>query len=80
MKAWFIFNVNGERVGVWTNSSEDGEKLLRTVYGNESAIDFIDLDWFGDVRYRKLDVGMSSVDMMIASGTIGYLLRPFRSL
>ena len=80
MKTWFIFRVNGENVGVYTNSAENGMKIIRSEYGEDVVAEFIDIDWFNNIEFRRLRRGMSSVDCMIASGMIGTFSKAFRTL
>ena len=80
MKTWFIFNVGGENIGVFTNSAKNGEKIIRSEYGDDIQVEFVDIDWFCDLKFTKLRRGMSPVDCMISSGMIGTFSKAVRSL
>lgn len=67
MKCWFVFKVNGERVAVWTNSDADGIEKLKKVYGEDASVEFIGWGPFEEYD-KRLTIGMSAVDTMIASG------------
>ncbi len=78
MKNWFIYDVDGKRVGVFVNSADKGYQLLIAEYGDEAWIDFVDIDWFSKGGYEKLHLGMSATDLVISTGIINKLANLLR--
>lgn len=75
MKSWFVYLINGEKIGTWANNTEEAERNLRKEYGN------VPMEFVG-INYGKLGVqpekvihrGMSAVDTMIATGMMNMLV------
>ena len=75
MKSWFVYLINGKKIGTWANNTEEAEKNLRKEYGD------VPMEFVG-INYRKLGTqpekviyrGMSAVDMMIATGMMNILI------
>ena len=73
MKTWFIYLVNGKKVAVWVNNSDEGYKRIKKKYG-DIPIQFLGMKLFDDDTGADeyLSTGMTSVDFMIASGILDY--------
>ena len=75
MKTWFVYLINGKKVGTWANNNAEAERNLRKEFGN------IPMEYVG-MNYGKLGTsvdeviytGMSTVDLMIASGIMNGLV------
>lgn len=55
MKSWFVYLINGKKIGTWANNTDEAKRNLRAEYG-DVPMEFVGI--------------MSSVDMMIATGTM----------
>lgn len=69
MKSWFVYLINGKKIGTWANNTEEAERNLREEYG-DVPMEFIGIN-NGKIGAQPEMVtyrGMSAVDMMIASG------------
>lgn len=67
MKTWFIYLINGKRIGTWANNTEKAKENLIKIYGN------VEMKYIGNTCYNpkeKIDKfthkGMSAVDIMMA--------------
>ena len=71
MKAWFVYLINGKRIAIWANNSEEAEKKLSAEYGNVD-MKYLGIDYGCNGCTVKADGyctrGMSLCDRMIASG------------
>lgn len=75
MKTWFVYLINGKKVGTWANNNAEAERNLRKEFGN------IPMEYVG-MNYGKLGTsvdeviytGMSTVDLMIATGIMNALV------
>ena len=75
MKTWFVYLINGKRVGTWENNIKKAEENLVKEYGN------VEMEYVGNVCYDpkiKIDkvtnIGMNTVDKMITYGLVGSLV------
>lgn len=34
MKSWFVYLINGKKIGTWANNNEEAEKNLRKEFGD----------------------------------------------
>lgn len=68
MKSWFVYLIEGRKIGVWANNTEEAEEKLVAEYGNAS-IEFVGINYgcIGAQPEELIYRGMSSVDMIIAS-------------
>lgn len=75
MKAWFVYLVNGEKVAVWVNNDKEGYDRIAQKYG-DVPVKFLGMHLFdSDTEADEyLSTGMTSVDFMIASGFLDYLV------
>lgn len=75
MKSWFVYLINGKKIGTWANNTEEAERNLRAEYG-DVPMEFVGINsgklgaQFDKVIYR----GMSAVDMMLATGMVNVLV------
>lgn len=73
MKGWFVFLIDGARIGFWANSSEEAEQKLKETYGDASA-EYLGIYVHGSkssIEPSKYDhSGMSLCDHMISSGAL----------
>ena len=72
MKGWFIFCVNGEKIGTWANGPEEAKKNLRHFFG-DVPMEYLGIQWSENLGPKADDYiydGMSTTDMMIASGCL----------
>lgn len=67
MKTWFVYIVDGKKIGTWANNNKEAERNLHAKYGN------IPMKYVGnvchDIKLEPDDIittGMSAVDTMIA--------------
>lgn len=75
MRSWFVYLINGIKIGTWANNNKEAEKNLREKYGDVS-MEFVGIS-FNDIGIKPDKVihnGMSPTDMMIASGTLNMLV------
>ena len=75
MKSWFVYIINGKKIGTWANNTEEAEKNLREEYGDVS-MEFIGINYddLGAQPEKVIYRGMSAVDMMIATGMMNILI------
>lgn len=69
MKTWFVFLINGEKIGVWANNDNEARQKMIKHYG-DIPMEFIGID-MPLLRVKSDHViydGMSAVDIMIATG------------
>ena len=72
MKIWFVFLINGEKVGTWANNTDEAVKNLIAEYGNV-PMKYIGIYWgnkLGAEPDRVTRKGMSALDVAIASGLL----------
>lgn len=69
MKTWFVYLINGKKIGTWANNSEEAERNLIAEFG-DVPMEFLgmDMDGFGVEPDEVIHEGMSAVDTMIAFG------------
>lgn len=73
MKTWFIYLVNGKKIAVWVNNSDEGYKRIKKKYG-DIPMNFMGMKLFNDDEVDEyLTNGMNGVDFMIASGLLDSL-------
>ena len=76
MKTWFVYLINGKKIGTWANNNVQAEENLRRDFGN------VPMKFLGISYGRKLGIqpeeitysGMSSVDVVIATGMLDFLV------
>ncbi len=75
MKSWFVYLINGKKIGTWANNTEEARKNLIAEYG-DVPMEFIGINYddLGAQPEKVIYRGMSSVDMMIATGTLNTLI------
>ena len=75
MKSWFVYLVNGEKIGTWANNAEEAERNLREEFG-DVPMEFIGINYgkLGAQPEKVTHRGMSPVDMMIATGMMNTLI------
>lgn len=75
MKSWFVYLINGKKIGTWANNTEEAEKNLREKYGNV-PMEFVGINYgkLGEQPEEVIHRGMSTVDMMIATGMMNMLI------
>ena len=69
MKTWFVYLINGKKIGTWANNTDEAKRNLRKKYG-DVEMKFIGINC-GDVGVQPEEIihtGMSPVDTMIAFG------------
>ena len=69
MKAWFVYIIDGKKIGTWANNNEEAEQNLRKKYGD------ISMQYVGNTCHNIdlqpddiIYTGMSTTDKMIAFG------------
>ena len=75
MKSWFVYLINGKKIGTWANNTEEAEQNLQEEYG-DVPMEFVGIN-YGDLGAQPEKVihrGMSPVDMMIATGMMNMLI------
>lgn len=80
MKTWFVYLINGKKVGTWANNNAEAERNLRKEFGN-IPMEYVGMDYgeFGTSADEVICTGMSLVDVMIATGTMNALVGLRRS-
>lgn len=75
MKSWFVYLINGNKIGTWANNNEEAERNLRKEYG-DVPMKFIGINCgkLGVQPEKVIHRGMSAVDTMIATGMINALV------
>ncbi len=75
MKSWFVYLINGKKIGTWANNTEEAENNLRKEFGDVS-MEFIGINnrRLGAQPEKVIYRGMSAVDMMIATGMMNVLI------
>lgn len=75
MKSWFVYLINGTKIGTWANNEEEAERNLWEEFGDVS-MEFIGINYddLGAQPEKVIYRGMSSVDMMIATGMMNILI------
>lgn len=75
MKSWFVYLINGKKIGTWANNTEEAERNLRKEFG-DVPMEFIGINYddIGAQPEKVIYRGMSSVDMMIATGMMNMLV------
>lgn len=75
MKSWFVYLINGNKIGTWANNTEEAEKNLREEYG-DIPMEFIGINYgkLGAQPEKVIHRGMSAVDTMIATGMMNMLV------
>ena len=74
MKSWFVFEVNGEKIGVWANNLTDAEVIVSRRY---PVAKFLGIDYgskFGVKADRCLYDGVVPIEMLIMSGVMDCVL------
>ena len=69
MKSWFVFSVNGKKIGTWANNFAEAKGNMVAEYG-DVPMEFVGIN-YGDLGAQPEGVihrGMSAVDVMIAYG------------
>ena len=71
MKSWFVFLINGKKIGTWANNIDEAHRNLIAEFGN-IPMEFVGVNngkigaHYDDVIYR----GMTQMDKMIAFGAL----------
>lgn len=75
MKTWFVYLINGKKIGTWAKNAEEAERNLREEYG-DVPMEFIGIynGKIGAEPEMVMHRGMSAVDMMIATGMMNILI------
>lgn len=75
MKSWFVYLINGNKIGTWANNTKEAEKNLREEFG-DVLMEFIGINYgkYGEQPEKVIHVGMSPVDTMIATGMVNALV------
>ncbi len=75
MKSWFVYLINGKKIGTWANNTYEAERNLRKEYG-DTKMEFIGINYgqFGAQPEEVCHIGMSPVDTMIAFGYANMLV------
>lgn len=71
MKTWFVYLINGIKIGTWANNNSEAERNLIAEYG-DVPMEFVGMD-FGNIGVAPDKItfrNMSTVDRMIASGCL----------
>lgn len=75
MKSWFVYRINGKKIGTWANNTEEAEQNLRKEFG-DVPMEFVGINYddLGAQPEKVIYRGMSAVDMMIATGMMNILV------
>ena len=75
MKTWFVFLINGKKIGTWANNDKEAKRNMIAEFG-DIPMEFIgmDLNGFGPQPDEVIHRGMSPVDTMIAYGFVNALV------
>ena len=76
MKTWFIYLINGKKIGTWTDNTDEAERNLREVFGDDIAMEFVGTHYARDVGPQPDKViytGMTAVDFMTAFGGLRFV-------
>lgn len=75
MKSWFVYLINGKKIGTWANNTEEAERNLRKEYG-DVPIEFVGINYgkLGAQPEKVIHCGMSAVDTMIATEMTNILI------
>jgi hypothetical protein len=71
MKTWFVFLINGKKVGTWANNELEARKNMSAEYGEDTRMEFLGINYcgkFGPQPEEIIHRGMTPVDTMIAFG------------
>lgn len=77
MKAWFVFLINGVKVGTWANNINEARQNMISHYG-DIPMEYIGINYHGEKSTAPNVVikdGMSSVDIGIAFGLMELLVQ-----
>lgn len=69
MKSWFVYLINGKKIGTWANNSDEAERNLVAEFG-DVPMEYLGIN-FGRIGQQPEEIihrGMSPVDTMIAFG------------
>lgn len=75
MKTWFVYLINGKKIGTWANNTDEAERNLRKEFG-DIPMEFVGIHYdrqLGPQPDKVVYTGMSAVDIMIASGGLKWL-------
>ena len=69
MKSWFVFLVNGKKIGTWANNMEEARRNMAAEYG-VIPMEFLGINYgaTGPQPEEVIRHGMSPVDTTIAFG------------
>lgn len=74
MKGWFVYLINGKKIGTWANNCGEAEKNLIAEFG-DVQMEFLGIEnGLGVESEEVIYRGMSSVDKMIAFGLANILI------
>ena len=75
MKTWFVYLINGKRIGTWANNNMEAERNLRKEFG-DVPMEFVGMEFgkLGTHPDKVITTGMSATDMMIATGSLNMLV------
>ena len=75
MKSWFVYLINGKKIGTWANNTEEAEQNLRKEFG-DVPMEFVGINYgkLGAQPEKVIHRGMSAVDTMIATGMMNMLV------
>ena len=67
MKSWFVYLINGKKIGTWANSTKEARRNMIEEFG-DVPMEFLGIkfDEFGAQPEQMIHRGMSTVDRMIA--------------
>ena len=71
MKTWYVFLINGKKIGTWANNTDEARKNLIVEFG-DIPMEFVGVN-SGKIGAQPDDViyrGMNLTDIMIASGAL----------
>ena len=76
MKAWFVYEINGELFGFWANNNVEAEERIYNKFGNVefkfSGISYGESCPFGPQPDKYVFDDLTTTEFMIASGLIDY--------
>ena len=75
MKSWFVYLVNGKKIGTWANNEAEAKRNMIAEYG-DVPMEFIGINYgrLGAQPEEIIHRGMSPVDTMIAFGFVNMLV------
>lgn len=78
MKAWFVFLINGKKIGTWANNTDEARTNLIAEYG-DVEMEYLGIRFgyngIGPAPDKYIYRGMSACDIALASGMLNMLCR-----